>query len=259
MGLHELGEPVRALVLADVGSLRGWPSSGCGLLRRGDARGLRRTVVVEDATTMSLWERGRPGCVRCRGPWSAWSREHWARPGRWSCPEPAARHTAAPAAPAGGPGRGGVGAVVLDLDDEPLAGRHTAVGPSLLPTRTNSPGCSASSTTLWRHAGPSRPGLERRWSILGQRGLLGHRRHDQLAGVAPRSVAGHPIGAGDAVTAASPGPGPSLAWPDILCDAVALGTAAVAEPTAGEVDLGGERVTSCRVLVEVVDPTPVER
>ena len=76
----------------------------------------------------------------------------------------------------------------------------------------------------------------------------------------PRPVRGNPTGAGDAVTAGiAGGLAHGRSWPDILRDAVALGAAAVAVPTAGEVDLAAYESHLADALVEVVDPAPVER
>ena len=260
--LHQLGEPVRALGLADAGfdarlAALGVPSSFVEAMPE-----VRRTVVVHDMATTSLWERGHPvtsdavdqlvGTVEAHlGEARALVVSGSLPPGTpVDLPLRLARLAAEASVP-----------VVLDLDDEPLAAAAQGGGAVLTPNAdelarllggVDDP--VASVRVLSARTGA--PVV----LTLGERGLLATDGATCWRAALPQPVRGNPTGAGDAVTAGvARGLALSHAWPDILRDAVALGAAAVAVPTAGEVDLAAYESHLANALVEVVDPAKVER
>lgn len=260
--LHQLGEPVRALGLADAGfaarlATFGVPASFVEAMPE-----VRRTVVVHDAATTSLWERGHPVTSDAVQRLVGTVVEHLVEarvlvvsgslpPG---VPVDLPLRLAGLAAEASVP-------VVLDLDDEPLAAAAHGGGAVLTPNAdelarllgaVDDPVASVRALAA-RTGAPV-------VLTLGERGLLATDGTTCWRATLPHPVRGNPTGAGDAVTAGiARGLARSRDWPDILRDAVALGTAAVAVPTAGEVDLAAYESHLADALVEVVDPAPVER
>jgi tagatose 6-phosphate kinase len=72
---------------------------------------------------------------------------------------------------------------------------------------------------------------------LGAEGLLAHTAHGHWHARPPRRVRGNPTGAGDsAVAGLLSGLVERLPWPERLARAVALSTATVLAPVAGEFD-----------------------
>jgi 1-phosphofructokinase family hexose kinase len=260
--LHQLGEPVHALGLADAGfgarlSELGVPASFEDAMPE-----VRRTVVVQDAATTSLWERGHPVASDAVDRLVGTVAAHLGRaralvvsgslpPGvPVDLPLRLARLAAEASVPA-----------VLDLDDDPLAEAVRGGGAVLTPNTdelarllgaADDPVASVRALAALTGA----PVVH----TLGERGLLGTDGATCWRASLPRPVEGNPTGAGDAVTAGiARGLALTHEWPDILHEAVALGAAAVAVPTAGEVDLAAYESHLAEVVVEVVDQTPVER
>ncbi len=260
--LHQLGQPVRALGLADAGFGARLAELGVPASFVEATPEVRRTVVVHDVTTTSLWERGHPvtpdAVDRLVGTVMGHLPEARALVVSGSLP---------PGVPIDLPLRlAGLAAdasvpVVLDLDDEPLAAAARGGGAVLTPNAdelarllgaVDDPVASVRDLAT-RTGAPV-------VLTLGERGLLATDGTTCWRASLPRPVRGNPTGAGDAVTAGiARGLAHGRSWPDILRDAVALGAAAVAVPTAGEVDLAAYESHLADALVEVVDPAPVER
>jgi tagatose 6-phosphate kinase len=260
--LHQLGEPVRALGLADPGFGERLSELGVMASFEDAMPEVRRTVVVKDATTTSLWERGHPIVPGAVDRLVGTVAEHLVTaralvvsgslpPGvPVDLPLRLARLATEAAVP-----------TVLDLDDEPLAEASRGGGAVLTPNaeelaRLRGAADDVESAVRALAARTGAPVVH----TLGERGLLATDGTTCWRASLPRPVEGNPTGAGDAVTAGI-ARGLALAheWPDILQDAVALGAAAVAVPTAGEVDLAAYESHLTEVRVEVVDPTPAER
>jgi tagatose 6-phosphate kinase len=86
---------------------------------------------------------------------------------------------------------------------------------------------------------------------LGAAGMTAFTSEGSWRAAPPTRVAGNPTGAGDAAAAALvAGAVAGTPWPDRLRDAVALSAAAVAQPTAGSVDLTVYRSFVHQVVVE---------
>jgi tagatose 6-phosphate kinase len=259
--LHQLGEPVRALGLADAGFDARLAELGVPASFEDAMAEVRRTVVVQDGSTTSLWERGHPvapdGVDRLVGTLVEHLGEARALVVSGSLP---------PGVPVDLPVRLSRLAaeasvpVVLDLDDEPLAEAVRGGGAVLTPNSDELArllGADADSEASVR-ALATRTGAPV-VHTLGEQGLLGTDGETSWRASLPRPVEGNATGAGDAVTAGiARGLALSHEWPDILCDSVALGAAAVAVPTAGEVDLAAYESHLAEAVVERL-PCPSPR
>ena len=144
---------------------------------------------------------------------------------------------------------------VLDTHGEALA-LGAAAGPAIvkpnlaeLEAWSGGAGAVPAAAAGLRAAGPEAVVVS-----LGPDGLLAVTAEGAWRAAPPGEVAGNPTGAGDAVTAGLVhGLVLGRPWPDRLRHAVALGTAAVASPVAGEFSLADY----ARVLTEVtVEASP---
>ncbi len=150
-------------------------------------------------------------------------------------------------------GRAGV-PVVLDADGEVLRsgldGHPAIVKPNLeeLERVTGVPDPVAGAEQLL-DAGAQAVVVSR-----GPDGLLAVTREGRWRAVPARRVAGNPTGAGDAVVAALvAGMVDGKAWPDCLREAVALSSAAVSAPLAGDFDASAYEAGRDAIRVEELD------
>ena len=85
----------------------------------------------------------------------------------------------------------------------------------------------------------------------GPRGLIARTPEGSWHAQPPEVVTGNPTGAGDACAAAlARGLRNGTPWPELLADAVALASAAVVAPLAGQIDINHYRATKERVHVQ---------
>lgn len=242
--LHALGESVHAVGLADArfaGTLAalGVPADFLAVMAE-----VRRTLVVRDAGTTSLWEPGP------EVPASA--ADDLTRLVERLLPQTSALVVSGslppgvpvelPARLAARARRYGVPAV-LDLDGDALAAAVDGSGAVVTPNEDELAGLvgpvddlDAAARALAARTGAS--------AVLtrGAAGMLvatgGSGLDEVHRAAAPERVEGNPTGAGDAATAGvALGLAHGWPWPTTLAHAVALGAAAVRCDVAGEVDL----------------------
>lgn len=255
--LHQLGEPVHALGLGDSSfgpSLAelGIRASFLDVMAR-----LRRTLVVQGEETTSLWEPGSP--VPADAADSLVELVGTALPGARAL---VVSGSLPPGVPAGLPGRlaslahdAGV-PVVLDLDGAALQAALERGGAILTPNldelRTLTDTRDSDLLPTVKHLADvnGAPVV----LTLGERGLLAVTEDGCWLVTPPERVEGNPTGAGDATNAGiALGLAHGLAWPELLCRAVALGAAAVRRPVAGEVDLSAYASFTASVRAQRVD------
>lgn len=243
--LHQLGEPVTALGIADddfAGRVR---EAGPAASFVPAMTEVRRTVVATDGdATTSFWEPGTPVPEGTVDELVALVRD--------ALTGATALVVSGSLPPGVGPGtparlaalarQAGV-PVVLDVDGEPLRLAVEAGGAVLMPNLDE----------LARLVGdPAHPDREVAAlalrtgapvvATLGAEGLVASDGQQTWRVPAPEQVTGNPTGAGDATAAGvARGLAAGHPWPQVLADAVALGSAAVLRPVAGEVDLDAYR------------------
>ncbi|MFD7072633.1 1-phosphofructokinase family hexose kinase [Nocardioides sp. NPDC059952] len=236
--LHQLGEPTHAVGLADEAFAEALakelPSTFLPELEE-----VRRTLVVVAESTTSLWEPGREAAAgadrrlldlladRIPAATAVVVSGSLAAGLPTDLPARIARRAAAAGVP-----------VLLDLDDAALAaavGTGAVLTPNedeaarLLGHALDDPAAAVTELAA-RHGGPV---------VLtrGHHGLVAHADGDCWEVRPPAGVSGNPTGAGDATAAGmARGLARGRPWPEILCDAAALGAAAVVAPVAGEID-----------------------
>jgi tagatose 6-phosphate kinase len=238
--LHALGEPVVATGLlggrtgALVAAKAAVPHSFVTI--GGETR--RTVTVVDRLDATGLWE---PGPVVTADEWAAF-RRHFA-----TLVEGAAVVVLSGSLPKGLP---------MEAYAELVALAHRYNCRSVLDT-------SGAALTIGAEAGPDvvKPNADELGALRATPGAVveSHGRHGLIARTAegswratpPEVVTGNPTGAGDACAAAlARGLRDGTPWPELLRDAVALASAAVAAPVAGEIDLNHYRTTRERVHVQ---------
>lgn len=260
--LHQLGQPVHALGLADAAfgstvEALGVRSTFVVAMPR-----MRRTVVVRGQETTSLWEPGHPVDQSATEDLLALAAAELLTattlvvsgslpPGM---PADLPARLAALARNAGVP-------VVLDLDDAALA-HAVEVGGAILCPNTDELGRLVGADVDPVDAARSLSVRTGAPVVLtrGELGLLAAADGHCWSVAPPRRVSGNPTGAGDATAAGiALGLAQGWDWPTTLTHAVSLGAAAVLTPVAGEVDLDAYRAFLLDARPERVDtalPTP---
>ena len=260
--LHQLGESVHALGLADAGFDAALAEFGLRSSFLATMPRVRRTVVVRGQETTSLWEPGHPvgesaatellALVAAELPSATVLVVSGSLPPGLSAEVPA--RLAALAHSAGVP-------VVLDLDDDALA-HAVEIGGAILCPNTDE---------LARLVGADADPVDAAMSLagrtgapvvltLGELGLMAAADGECWAVAPPRRVHGNPTGAGDATAAGiALGLAHRWDWPTTLTHAVSLGAAAVLTPVAGEVDLDAYRAFLLDVRPELVEHSPIDR
>lgn len=260
--LHQLGESVHALGLADADFSAAVAAHGVRASFLVAMPRVRRTVVVRGQETTSLWEPGHPvdesataellSLVAAELPSATALVVSGSLPPGVHADVPA--RLGALAREAGVP-------VVLDLDDDALA-HAVEVGGAILCPNTDE---------LARLVGADADPVDAALSLSsrtgapvvltrGELGLLAAADGDCWTVAPPRRVAGNPTGAGDATAAGiALGLAHDWDWPTTLTHAVSLGAAAVLAPVAGEVDLDAYRAFLLDVRPERVARSPIDR
>ncbi|MEU5267189.1 1-phosphofructokinase family hexose kinase [Streptomyces hygroscopicus] len=201
----------------------------------------RRTIGVVDATTGDTTQLNEPGPIVTTPEWTAFMdgygrllREASAVALCGSLPPGVPVGTYAQlireAHAAGVP-------TLLDTSGEPLR-RGIAARPHLVkPNADELAGLTGSTDPLRAARDARRRGARAVAASLGAEGMLAVTAHGAWRAAPPRRLAGNPTGAGDAAVAGLlSGLVEEVPWPDRLARAVALSTAAVRAPVAGEFD-----------------------
>ncbi|MFF4400457.1 1-phosphofructokinase family hexose kinase [Streptomyces sp. NPDC001480] len=140
--------------------------------------------------------------------------------------------------------------VLLDTNGEPLR-RGVAARPDIVkPNAVELAELTGSHEPLRATQDARRRGAHAVVASLGPDGLLAHTPEGRWRATPPAHVHGNPTGAGDsAVAGLLSGLVEGLPWPDRLTRAVALSTATVVAPVAGEFDRGAYEGVVGRVEV----------
>ncbi|HET7328153.1 MAG TPA: hexose kinase [Nocardioidaceae bacterium] len=245
--LHQLGEQTTATGLADAFFGVTLEALGVPAVFVPALAGVRRTLVVHADSapaTTSLWEPGAApadptaAAVLLIEQVTALLTDASALVVSGSLPPgvdpalPAGLATVATAA--------GIPAV-LDLDDAALRVAADGGGAVLVPNRDELARLSGAAGDLDVVAAARDLSARSRAPVvatLGADGMLAVAGRDCWHARPAEHVAGNPTGAGDAAAAAiARGLAHRNPWPDVLADAVALSSACVLAPVAGEVDL----------------------
>lgn len=260
--LHQLGEPVCALGVADAGFEARLGALGVPATFVDAMPEVRRTVVIHGVDTTSLWEPG-PAV----GPDTEDRLIDLVSRHVGSAHTLVVSGSLPPGVPAEVPsgiaalaGNAGV-PVVLDLDDEALAVAALRGGAVLTPNTDEIVRLlgDVADPVLAVHRLARQTGAP---VVLtrGDRGVLASDGERCWQAFLPDAVAGNPTGAGDATTAGvARGLAHGQEWPEILRHAVALGAAAVAVPYAGKIDSAAYESHLSQVRVETADPTTIGR
>ncbi|MEI7030857.1 1-phosphofructokinase family hexose kinase [Streptomyces pratensis] len=147
--------------------------------------------------------------------------------------------------------------VLLDTSGEPLR-RGIAARPDLVKPNAEELARLTGSREPSRAAGDARRrGAHAVVASLGPEGLLAVTPQGLWRAAPPAAVRGNPTGAGDsAVAGLLSALAEGLEWPERLARAVALSTATVLAPAAGEFDAAAYAQLLPRVTVEPYTPTP---
>ncbi|MFF1764256.1 1-phosphofructokinase family hexose kinase [Streptomyces sp. NPDC058249] len=201
----------------------------------------RRTIAVVDATTGDTTQLNEPGPEITPAEWAAFQEayEHLLR----SASAVALCGSLPPGVPVGAyahlirAARASAVPVLLDTSGEPLR-RGIAARPDIVKPNTDELAELTGShdpSQATREA--RRRGAHTVVASLGAEGLLAVNADGRWRATPPRRVPGNPTGAGDsAVAGLLSGLVEHLPWPDRLARAVALATATVLSPVAGEFD-----------------------
>ncbi|WP_405916766.1 1-phosphofructokinase family hexose kinase [Streptomyces sp. NBC_00728] len=201
----------------------------------------RRTIAVVDTATGDTTQLNEPGPAITPAEWSAFQEryEHLLR----SASAVALCGSLPPGVPVGAyaqlvrTARTLAVPVLLDTSGEPLR-RGVAARPDIVkPNADELAELTGSHEPLQATRNARRRGAHAVVASLGPDGLLAHTPEGHWRAIPPRRVPGNPTGAGDsAVAGLLSGLVEKLDWPARLARAVALSTATVAAPVAGEFD-----------------------
>ncbi|MCT9003446.1 1-phosphofructokinase family hexose kinase [Streptomyces sp. NPDC054766] len=201
----------------------------------------RRTIAVVDTTTGDTTQLNEPGPAITAAEWSAFQEtyEHLLR----SASAVALCGSLPPGVPVGAyaqlvrTARTLAVPVLLDTSGEPLR-RGVAARPDIVkPNADELAELTGSHEPLQATRNARRRGAHAVVASLGADGLLAHTPEGHWRATPPVRAHGNPAGAGDsAVAGLLSGLVEKLPWPARLARAVALSTATVAAPTAGEFD-----------------------
>ncbi|MFD4414885.1 MULTISPECIES: 1-phosphofructokinase family hexose kinase [unclassified Streptomyces] len=201
----------------------------------------RRTIAVVDATTGDTTQLNEPGPEITPAEWAAFQEayEHLLR----SASAVALCGSLPPGVPVGAyahlirAARASAVPVLLDTSGEPLR-RGIAARPDIVKPNTDELAeLTGSHDASQATRDARRRGAHTVVASLGAEGLLAVNADGRWRATPPRRVPGNPTGAGDsAVAGLLSGLVEHLPWPDRLARAVALSTATVLSPVAGEFD-----------------------
>ncbi|MET9411430.1 1-phosphofructokinase family hexose kinase [Streptomyces sp. NPDC002935] len=201
----------------------------------------RRTIAVVDTTTGDTTQLNEPGPVISAAEWAAFQEtyEHLLR----SASAVALCGSLPPGVPVGAyaqlvrTARTLAVPVLLDTSGEPLR-RGVAARPDIVkPNAEELAELTGSHEPLQATRNARRRGAHSVVASLGADGLLAHTAEGHWRAAPPVRARGNPTGAGDsAVAGLLSGLVEKLDWPARLARAVALSTATVAAPVAGEFD-----------------------
>jgi tagatose 6-phosphate kinase len=203
----------------------------------------RRTIAVVDGTTGDTTQLNEPGPVIAPTEWSAFLEAYAELVG--SAAAVALCGSLPPGVPVGAyaqlvrTARAAGVPVLLDTSGEPLR-RGVAARPDIVkPNADELAELTGSHEPLQATRDARRRGAHTVVASLGAEGLLAVNAEGRWRAVPPRRIPGNPTGAGDsAVAGLLSGLVERLAWPERLTRAVALSTATVLTPVAGEFDRG---------------------
>ncbi|WP_327316022.1 1-phosphofructokinase family hexose kinase [Streptomyces sp. NBC_01235] len=214
----------------------------------------RRTVAVVDARTGDTTQLNEPGPVIAPAEWSAFQ-EAYGELLR-GVDAVALCGSLPPGVPVGAyavlvrTARAAGVPVLLDTSGEALR-RGVAARPDIVkPNADELAELTGSHEPLRATQDARRRGAHAVVTSLGPQGLLAATPEGGWRAAPPRRVHGNPTGAGDAAVAGLlSGLVERLPWPDRLARAVALSTATVTAPTAGDFDRGTYEELTARVSV----------
>ncbi|GGX47113.1 1-phosphofructokinase family hexose kinase [Streptomyces fructofermentans] len=201
----------------------------------------RRTIAVVDTATGATTHLNEPGPAIAPAEWSAF-REAYEDLLR-SCSAVALCGSLPPGVPVGAyaglvrTARSAQVPVLLDTSGEPLR-RGVAARPDIVkPNAVELAELTGAHEPAQATRDARRRGAHAVVASLGAEGLLARTPEGHWRASPPRPVRGNPAGAGDsAVAGLLSGLVEDLPWPDRLARAVALSTATVLAPVAGEFD-----------------------
>lgn len=201
----------------------------------------RRTIAVVDTTTGDSTQLNEPGPEITPGEWAAFQEAYEVL--LRSASAVALCGSLPPGVPVGAyaglirAARAAAVPVLLDTSGEPLR-RGIAARPDIVkPNADELAELTGSHEPLQATRDARRRGAHAVVASLGAQGLFAHTPDGLWRATPPRHVHGNPTGAGDsAVAGLLSGLVEHLPWPDRLARAVALATATVLAPVAGEFD-----------------------
>ncbi|MFB7460126.1 1-phosphofructokinase family hexose kinase [Streptomyces sp. NPDC056188] len=214
----------------------------------------RRTIAVVDANTGDTTQLNEPGPVVGPAEWSAFQNVYEELLGSVSAV--ALCGSLPPGLPVGAyaglirTARAAGVPVLLDTSGEALR-RGVAARPDIVkPNADELAELTGSHEPLRATQDARRRGARAVVASLGAEGLLAHTSDGLWRAAPPTRVRGNPTGAGDsAVAGLLSGLVEHLPWPDLLARAVALSTATVLSPAAGEYDCRSYEDLLARVRV----------
>ena len=201
----------------------------------------RRTVAVVDTATGDTTQLNEPGPLITPAEWSAFQQAYEELVA--GADAVALCGSLPPGVPVGAyaglvrGARAAGAAVLLDTSGEPLR-RGVAARPDLVkPNAVELAELTGSHDPLKATQDARRRGAQSVVASLGHQGLVAATPEGRWRATAPARVHGNPAGADDSVSAGLlSGLVEGLPWPDRLSRAVALSTATVRSPAAGEFD-----------------------
>ncbi|MFG2365513.1 1-phosphofructokinase family hexose kinase [Streptomyces mirabilis] len=201
----------------------------------------RRTIAVVDTTTGDSTQLNEPGPEITPAEWAAFQEAYEVL--LRSASAVALCGSLPPGVPVGAyaglirTARAAAVPVLLDTSGEPLR-RGIAARPDIVkPNADELAELTGSHEPLQATRDARRRGAHAVVASLGAQGLFAHTPDGLWRAAPPRRVHGNPTGAGDsAVAGLLSGLVERLPWPDRLARAVALATATVLAPVAGEFD-----------------------
>jgi 1-phosphofructokinase family hexose kinase len=214
----------------------------------------RRTIAVVDESTGDTTQLNEPGPQVTAAEWAAFQEAYATLLGTASAV--ALCGSLPPGVPVGAyaglirAARSAGVPVLLDTSGEPLR-RGVAARPDIAkPNAEELAELTGFHEPLRAAREARRRGAQAVVASLGPDGLLAHTREGHWQATPPSAVHGNPAGAGDsAVAGLLSGLVERLTWPDRLARAVALSTATVMAPVAGEFDRAAYEELRARVTV----------